>query len=224
MRCLARRIGIALLSAFLFGGCQQAGTGSAPQSAAEPAPGSAVDNKLRFFEPEFSALLDQVVGTLGDACVSSASDGARLDACLRDHFAEAFDDSRQGRRYCDFHADVSDFIGCVAIGNTLIDVRHRLADDTPVPDAFWRQEGAMIDALTETIVKRGIDRCGVSEDSVAVRECVMTWFEQQVDLPENLAGRCEAQPDEKDRYGCFVEGVMLRYLQDHVPRLGAMST
>lgn len=217
---LAQRIGIALLLAGLLGGCQQAGPASGPQSATAPAD----DGKLRFFEPEFSALLDQVVEHLGEACTPSATDGARLNACLRDHFAEAFDDSRQGRRYCDFHTDVSDFIGCVAIGNTLIDVRHRLADDTPVPDVFWRQDGAMIDALTETIVRRGVDRCGVSADSAAVRECVMTWFEKQVDLPEKLANRCEEQSDEKDRYGCFVEGVMLRYLQDHVPRLGAMST
>ena len=216
---LARRIGSALLLAALLGGCQQAGPQSATQSAAVPG-----DSELRFFEPEFSALLDQVVENLGQACALSATDGARLNTCLRDHFAEAFDDSRQGRRYCDFHTDVSDFIGCVAIGNTLIDVRHRLADDTPVPAAYWREEGAMIDALTETIVRRGVDRCGVSADSAAVRECVMIWFEQQVDLPANLADRCEAESDEKDRYGCFVEGVMLRYLQDHVQRLGAIST
>jgi hypothetical protein len=182
------------------------------------------EGRLRFFEPEFSALLDQVVAHLEEACETSATDEARLNACLRDHFVAAFDDSRQGRRYCQFHADVSDFIGCVAVGNTLLDVRHRLSDDTPVPPGFWQEEGAMIDALTETIVKRGVDVCVQSEGEGRVQECVMDWFEQKVDLPASLAGRCRDQSGEKDRYACFVEGIMLRYLQDHVPRLGAMST
>jgi hypothetical protein len=52
----------------------------------------------------------------------------------------------------------------------------------------------------------------------------MDWFEQEIALPSSLAERCEKQSNEKHRYGCFVEGVMVRYLQDHAPRLGAMST
>ena len=82
----------------------------------------------------------------------------------------------------------------------------------------------MIDALTETIVKRGVDSCGVSGGKEQVQACVMAWFEQRVALPAGLAARCEDQSDDEDRYGCFVEGVMLRYLQDHVPSLGALRT
>jgi hypothetical protein len=204
----------------LLGGCQQPGTNAGLQFASK----SDDDGKLRFFEPEFAGLLDQVVVNLQQACAPSATDEDRLNACLRDHFASAFDDSRQGRRNCDFHSEVSDFIGCVAIGNTLIDVRHRLSDNSPVPAAFWREDDAMINALTETIVKRGVDSCGISGGAERIQKCVMDWFEQQVELPTSLAERCESQSSDKDRYGCFVEGVMLRYLQDHVPRLGATST
>jgi hypothetical protein len=216
----ARRIWMALMLVGLLGGCQQPGGDAGLQSASKPGD----DGKLRFFEPEFAALLDQVVASLEQACGPSATDEDRLNTCLRDHFAAAFDDSRQGRRSCDFHREVSEFIGCVAIGNTLIDVRHRLADDSPLPASFWKEDDAMIDALTATIVKRGIDSCGTSGGTQHIQECVMAWFEKRVDLPAALATRCENQSEDKDRYGCFVEGVMLRYLQDHVPRLGATST
>jgi hypothetical protein len=214
------RICFALMFIGLLGGCQQPGTNAGLQSASK----SDHDGKLRFFEPEFAGLLDQVVVNLQQACAPSATDEDRLNACLRDHFASAFDDSRQGRRNCDFHSEVSDFIGCVAIGNTLIDVRHRLSDNSPVPAAFWREDDGMIKSLTETIVRRGVDSCGVSGGGERIQKCVMEWFEQQVDLPTSLAERCESQSSDEDRYGCFVEGVMLRYLQDHVPRLGATST
>jgi len=214
-----RRIWAILLLAVFLAGCQQPGGPSGTQSASVRD-----DDKLHYFEPEFTAVLDQVIDNLGRACAPSASNEDRLNACLREHFAEAFDDSRQGRHACDFHVDVSDYIGCVAIGNTLIDIRHRLADDAPVSAAFWREEDAMLDALTNTIVNRGVDRCGVSGDADRMQACVMGWFEQEIALPTSLAERCEKQSNEKERYSCFVEGVMVRYLQDHAPRLGAMST
>jgi hypothetical protein len=215
----ARRIALALGLIGLLAGCQQPG-GTAPHSAST----AHGDNQLRFFEPEFAGLLDQVVNHLGEACSSSATDDARLNACLRDHFAAAFDDSREGRRSCAFHADVSDYIGCIAIGNTLIDLRHRLADNTPLPDNFWRDDDAKIDALTDTIVKHGIDACGISGTDERIQTCVLDWFSKQIDLPPEMTARCEGQTDEKDRYSCVVEGTMVRYLQDHVPRLGAIST
>jgi hypothetical protein len=215
----AGRIALALGLIGLLAGCQQPG-GAVPQSAST----SQGDNQLRFFEPEFATLLDQVVDHLGEACSASATDEARLNACLRDHFATAFDDSRQGRRSCAFQADVSAYIGCIAIGNTLIDLRHRLADDTPLPANFWRDDEAKIDALTDTIVKHGIDACGISGSNERIQTCVLDWFSKQIDLPPVMTARCEGQTEERDRYNCVVEGTMVRYLQDHVPRLGAIST
>jgi hypothetical protein len=214
-----RKIRTVLLLAALLAGCQQPGQGTGVQSAT-----LREDEKLHFFEPEFAAVLDQVVDHLGQACAPSATNEDRLNACLRDQFAEAFDDSRQGRRECDFHSEVSDFVSCVTIGNSLIDIRHRLSDDRPVTSAFWHEEDAMVDALTDTIVERGVDRCGSSGPAERIQACVMSWFEQEVALPAGLAGRCEGQSDDKARYVCFVEGVMVRYLQDHVSRLGAIST
>jgi hypothetical protein len=82
----------------------------------------------------------------------------------------------------------------------------------------------MVEALVDTIVKHGIDACGAVDDAQRVRTCVETWFEKQVELPSGLTGRCDAVTTDKDRYGCVVEAAMLRYLQDHVPRLGAIST
>lgn len=217
---LARRIWIILALVGTLSGCAQPGGDTSLRSAAKPGD----EDVLRYFEPELSALLDQVVEGLRRACAGNATDDVRLNACLRDQFASAFDDSRQGRRHCDFHTEVVKFIGCIAIGNTLIDVRHRLSDDSPVPAAFWREDDAMVDAFTQTIVEQGIDACGGSEDSKRVRACVIDWFETQVALPTNLADRCQDQSAEEERYTCLVEGMLLRYLQDHVPRLGAVST
>ena len=212
------RIWIILALVGLLCGCQQPGSNGGPKSASED------DGKLRYFEPEFSALLDQVVVKLERVCAASVEDADHLNDCLREQFASAFDDSRQGRKHCDFHPGVADYIGCVAIGNTFIDIRHRLSDDSPVPAKFWREEGAMVDALVDTIVKRGIDACDGSADGGKVKTCVMSWFERQVALPSSLVERCDHEATDKDRYGCVVEAVMLRYLQDHVPRLGAIST
>jgi hypothetical protein len=215
-----KRIWILLLLVGFLGGCQQpGGTELRSTSAAR-----AKSEELHYFEPEFSALLDQVTTKLERVCAMDARHEDRLNGCIRDQFAAAFDDSGQGRRSCDFHIGVADFIGCVAVGNTFIDIRHRLDDDSPVPAQFWREEGAMINALVQTIVKHGIDACGVSSDSRQVRGCVEDWFEKQVALPSGLTGRCDQQTTDKDRYGCIVEAVMLRYLQDHVPRLGAVNT
>jgi hypothetical protein len=220
MASLARRIGIALMLAGLLGGCQQPGGAEGPQSAARVEG----EGKLRFFEPEFTALLNQVVENLEQACTSSATDAGRLNGCLRDRFVAAFDDSREGRQNCGFHTEVSDFIGCVAIGNTLIDLRRRLADTSPLPATFWRKEDAMVEALSQSIVTRGIDNCGTAGGKTRLESCIIDWFERQVELPQTLSVRCDGQSEERDRLGCVIEGVMLRYLQDHVPRLGAMST
>jgi len=212
-----RSVWIALLSAFLLAGCQQPGGGTGVQSA------TANGEEPRFFESEFDEVLDQALGGLVKACMPT-TDEDRLNNCLRDHFADAFDDSRQGRHECDFYREVAEYMGCVAFGNTLLEIRHRLSDDSPVPAAFWREDEARIDALTKTIVDQGIDHCGTSGGTDELKTCVMTWFEKELALPSRMAERCEKQSDEKDRYVCFIEGVMIQYMQDHVSRLGAVST
>src|SRR5690348_3362869 len=80
MARFAGQLLLALALAGLLAGCQQTGS-AAPQSAAK----SRNDGRLRFFEPEFATLLNQVVDHLGEACSPSATDEARLNACLRDH-------------------------------------------------------------------------------------------------------------------------------------------
>ena len=215
----AWRLLMALTLAGLLAGCQQPG-GASQQSASHAGEGQ----ELRFFEPEFATLLNQAIDHLGETCAPSATDEDRLNACLRDHFAAAFDDSREGRRSCAFHVDVSDYIGCIAIGNTLIDLRRRLADDTPLPANFWREDDAMVDAMAKTIARQGIEACGMSEGDARIRACVMDWFAKEIDLPADMTSRCVGQSVEADRYSCIIEGIMVRYLQDHVPRLGAIST
>jgi len=215
------RVWIILALVGLLCGCQQPGASGGLQS--QSAARQAGEDELRFFEPEFSALIDQVVTKLEDVCSREAAGREGMEGCVRDEFASAFDDSKQGRKNCAFLDSVAEYIGCVAVGNTFIDIRHRLSDDSPVPAGFWREKQAMVDALVDTMAEKGVDVCGVS-DSDRVLACVMEWFSERVALPGSLTERCDAQDDADDRYGCIVEAVMLRYLQDHVPRLGAVNT
>src|SRR5688572_7605281 len=61
---LTRRFWITLGLVGMLGACAQPGGDTGLQSAAKPGDGDA----LRYFEPEFSALLDLVVDGLGRAC------------------------------------------------------------------------------------------------------------------------------------------------------------
>jgi hypothetical protein len=161
---------------------------------------------------------------LVDSCSAQRQSPDKINNCIRDRFADAFDDSGQGRRNCDFHTALADYLGCVAIGNTLIDLRHRMSDDTPVPAGFWSGDTAMSEALISSIVKHGLDACGASGPSDWMEGCLMSWFEQRLALPPDMADRCNARAAEGEREKCWGEAFMLRFMRERVPRLGAVST
>ncbi len=213
------RAGLILLCAGLLAACQQPG-GVAPA----PAGSTHSDRNVAYFQPEVDAVLDQVAGALGGICIDRTTSKGGFEACIRNEFAHAFDDSGVGHKGCAFHPALSDFLDCVAVGNAFIDVRHRLSDDSPLPAGYWSGRNAMAGALASTVVSRGVKVCGATEDLAVLSACVETWFEKQLALPARLTDRCDDKAPVNDRQVCIGDAFMLRYLQDHAPRVGAVST
>ena len=212
---------IVALACFV-GACQQAGNQGVSATQSSRAAGS--DSERHYFDPEIDALMSEIGRNLARACFPHAQDEQAFEECIRDQFSAAFDDSGQGRTSCDFHAALGDFLGCVTVGNSLIDLRHRLADDSPVPAGFWSGDKAMSDALTRTIIRRGTDACAASFEGAQLTDCLNDWFERRLALPTSLTDRCNANASGDDRQRCMGEAFLLHFLQDHVPRLGATST
>lgn len=212
------RIILGLILLLLLTGCQQTGS----QRPADAADGGGGQGRLRFFEPEFAALQGEMMFNLADACQTRSDDVQLFDRCLRDRVASAFDDSGEGRKNCAFHAGFGAFLGCVAMGNTFIDVMHRIADDSPLPHGFWTGDDAMIRALSRSIASRGVTNCADSASQEELDGCIGRWFEQRLELASSLTERCPSG-DAEGRNTCLVEAVTIRFMQDHVPRLSAVG-
>jgi hypothetical protein len=213
------RVVCLLLMALLLAGCQQAG--SAAPDAGDELARDREHHALRFFEPEFAALQKQMLVNLVDACVSHAEATVLFDRCLRERVANAFDDSGEGRKQCAFHAEFGEFVDCVAMGNTFLDVMHRMTDTEAPPAGFWSGDDAMVRALSRSIVSNGVANCRSAADGPALNRCIDGWFEDHLQLSADLTRRC---PEEAEaRSACLVEAVMIRFMRDHVPRLTAIG-
>jgi hypothetical protein len=205
-----------ILAALILAACQQSGDTVSPASDAKD------HRALRYFEPEFQALQNQMLLNLADACQSRAAVAASFDRCLREHVATAFDDSGEGRIQCAFHEQFGAFLDCVAMGNTFIDMMRRMTDTSPVPTGFWTGGEIMIRTLSRSIVSKGVANCRSEAAQSSLGDCIDRWFEDRLDLATTLTRRCPSGPDDA-RKSCLVEAVMIRYMQDHVPRLSAIG-
>jgi hypothetical protein len=203
-----------ILAALVLAGCQQAGP-------AAPAP-EAGKKALRFFEPEFAALQNQMLLGLADACQTHAAVAAQFDRCLRERVTAAFDDSGEGRTHCASRADFGEYLDCVATGNTFIDIMRRMTDTAPLPADFWNGGETMIQTLSRSIVSKGVANCPDEATAPALGQCIDRWFEDHLALASSFTKRCPTDPDE-NRKVCLVEAVMVRFMQDHVPRLTAIG-
>jgi hypothetical protein len=212
------RIVSLLFAGLMLAACQQAGL----TATSDAKSGDSSHRALRFFEPEFSALQNQMLLSLADACQSRAVEVVLFDRCLRDRVATAFDDSGEGRSHCAFHAGFGEFLDCVAMGNTFIDVMRRMTDTAPVPTGFWTGGDAMIRALSRSIVSKGLASCRSEASEPTLNRCIDSWFEEHLGLASALTQRCPSGADDA-RQACLVEAVMIRFMQDHVPRLSAIG-
>ncbi len=208
-----------IIAALMLAACQQAGPATTAAKSADAEHGR---QPFRFFEPEFSALQNQMLVSLADACQTRATDASLFDHCLRERVAAAFDDSGEGRTECAFHTGFGEFLDCVAMGNTFIDVMRRMTDDQPLPNGFWKGGDAMVRTLSRAIVSKGVANCGGEAAGATLDRCIDRWFEDRLALASSLTQRCPSGEDQS-RTACLVEAVMVRFMQDHVPRLSAIG-
>jgi len=207
------RILSVIIAVLILAGCQQTGPATTAQEAAP---------HLRFFEPEFAALQNEMLANLAEACRTRAAETTAFDRCLREHVATAFDDSGEGRVHCASRAGFGDFVDCIAMGNTFIDLRRRMTDTSPLPDGFWKGGDAMVRALSSSIVSKGVANCRNAATGPTLNNCIDHWFEDHLALAAALTDRCPPEKDDS-RTACLVEAVMIRFMQDHVPRLSAIG-
>jgi hypothetical protein len=212
------RILSVIIAALILAACQQTG----PSTAAQGNAADRTHQPLRFFEPEFAALQNQMLIGLAEACRTRASEATLFDHCLRERVSSAFDDSGEGRVQCAFHTGFGDFVDCIAMGNTFIDLMHRMTDTSPLPNGFWKGGDAMVRTLSSSIVSKGVANCRAEATAPTLNLCIDHWFEEHLALASSLTERCPPEKDEA-RTSCLVEAVMIRFMQDHVPRLSAIG-
>jgi hypothetical protein len=159
-----------IFAALMLAACQQAGSTVATRT-------DHGQQSLRFFEPEFAALQNQMLMSLADACQTRSTAVALFDRCLRERVSAAFDDSGEGRKNCAFHTGFGEFLDCVAMGNTFIDVMRRMTDTSPLPTEFWNGGDAMIRALSRSIVSKGVANCRSEATAPTLNRCIDHWFE-----------------------------------------------
>src|SRR4051794_12895902 len=188
-----------IFAALMLAACRQAGSTVATRT-------DHGQQSLRFFEPEFAALQNQMLVSLADACQTRSDEVALFDRCLRERVSAAFDDSGEGRKNCAFHAGFGAFLDCVAMGNTFIDLMHRMTDTAPVPSGFWNGGRAMIDALSHSIVSKGVANCRSEATAPTLNRCIDRWFEDRLALESSLTQRCPSEADDT-RQACLVEAV-----------------
>ena len=227
------RAGLVGLAALGLAACQQPTTAAsaAPKStieSAETASGSRFNpdhpNKLRYFSPEGEALNREVTSRLVDACFSTIRDQIKFEGCIRDRFVDAFDDSGKGRDGCARFTTSEEFTECLVAGNTILDIRRRLKDTTPLSANFWSGPDEMVKTFVKSVLILGMGSCGENKSEAAALDCLDGWLAEELDMPSELLGRCPHGLSNPDRQICFGEAIALRYIREHVPRLGGVGT
>ena len=224
------RAGLVGLIALGLAACQQ------PASQGSAAPKSTIaddqaasrfnpehPDKLRYFPEEGAALKRDVTSRLIDACFKVMSDQVKLDACIRDRFVDAFDDSGKGREGCARFRNNDEFVECLVAGNTILDIRRRLKDTTPLSANFWSGPEAMVKTFVKSVVLIGMESCGENKSDAAAIDCLDGWLTDELDMPSAMIARCPHGLSNPDRQACVGEAIALRYIQEHVPRIAGVG-
>ena len=206
--------------------CQApAGRQGAPAGAAS-AKNAALDTQdaPSFFASELSDLRFQIAAGLQEACFPHNQRWTEYDGCLREHIIDAFDDSGLGEKRCASKAKINDFGNCIVNGNAALDVMHRLGAAAPSEQSYWSDNQAMNRMLQKATVAGALDHCPGLDTVAAVRACADRWLVSRLSIPSDLADRCPANPGDPRRGECLYQAISIRYMQDHVARLTAIST
>jgi len=229
---MIRRLQVWLLplALLLVAACQQPGaeSGAASKTAAGAPTTSQFhfddSNQKQFFPDEIAAMQRELTSRMVDACFSKMTERSNLEQCWRDRLADAFDDSGKGRGACAHFTDTKEYSECLAVGNTVLDVRRRLNDTTPVSAKFWSSPDEMVKAFIKSILIQGADSCGLNKSEAAAMDCLDHWLTDKLDMPSELLDRCPHGLANGDRQACFGQAVALRYMREHVGRISGTST
>jgi len=220
-------VAVALLG---MAACQQPATdGSGVSKPSATAGSSSSEFKFKdnggkhYFADEEAELRKELVRRMVDACFKAMPDKAKLDSCFRDRFADAFDDSGKGRTGCAHYSDTDQFSECLAAGNTVLDIRRRLKDSTPISAGFWSDPDEMVKAFTISILTQGAESCGANKSDAAAMDCLDHWLTDKLEMPSDLMERCPNGLDTPERQACFGQAIGFRYLRDHVSRISGLG-
>lgn len=206
--------------------CQAPADRGAVPAGSAAAKDAALDTKdaPSFFAPELSDLRFQIAAGLQEACFPHNQLWTEYEGCLRRHIVDAFDDSGLGGQRCADKAKINDFGNCVVNGNAALDVMHRLGATPPTEQSYWSDNKAMNRMLQKATVLGALGHCPGLGTVPAMRACADRWLVSRLGIPSDLAGRCPTSPDDPRRGECLYQAISIRYMQDHVARLTAIST
>jgi len=220
------RMALVLLMALLLVACQQPGTAISPSSSQLSGGGiqdfgvGHADGHMRYFKSEGDAMTARLALALLEGCYGKiqAQDKSGLKSCMRDRTTTAFDDSGEGRGACDRYSELDAYAECVLVGNMVLDIRHRLDDDSPVASDFWTGKDAMIHAMVKSLVIGAATNCASGTTESEIVTCATDWFSKRLGLPSEYTTRCSALGDD-DRGACLGEAETLQYMRTHIYRI-----
>lgn len=227
------RILAAILTVLLLAACQQpaaknpAASDDASSASSDLNSFGRIDrSRTHYFRTENEAMMKELAGVLLAACYDKiqAHDKIGFHACLRDQMAEAFDDSGKGRAGCRHFDGLDDFADCIVVGNMVLDLRHRLEDNSPVPADFWTNRETMVQAMTKSAVIGAAANCAASsETKTTIEACAEKWFIDRLEVPDDLMKQCETDSSGDDRNVCLADAETLQFMRTHMARLAGNS-
>ena len=223
------RILLGIFAVLLLAACQQpAGSTATPASGSSQLSaigggdfGAGKGERMRYFRTEGDAMSQELAVTLLDACYGKiqAQDKSGFQSCLRDRMTKAFDDSGQGRTACDHFSTLDTYADCMVVGNMVLNIRHRLDDDSPVDADFWTSKETMVHAMIKSVVIGATSNCRSGQSEAEIMSCADDWFAKRLALPDEYMRRCDANKNDDDRMSCMGEAVTLQYMRVHMDRM-----
>jgi hypothetical protein len=219
---------MAILGMLVLAACQQGpATGTAP---ADSAVGARSDNKdippdwngagegqeSKYFPAEFKSTRNQMVATMVGGCYQHLRDKADLDRCLRKELVATFDESGEGKRYCEPRLDIDAYTDCVILGNVAVDLARRLDSKVEVDPAIWSGRRAFADFLGKVAVTGAMSACGDVKTEASATACMFDWLLSKLSLPEAMSKKCSPDLVAEERGACLGQAATIRFVQDHL--------
>jgi hypothetical protein len=101
----------------------------------------------------------------------------------------------------------------------VLDLRHRLDDESPVAADFWTSKDSMAHAMIKSVMIGAATNCGTEQSETGVLSCADRWFAGRLGLPDDFMKRCDLTSNDRERQGCLGEAASLQYIRSHLNRI-----